>query len=74
MNVELKVELIRRFGSQIVASKRLGIRESKLSYIVQGHAEPSAQERKALEKTLGRDRVAELLKDSAESSEQAGAS
>ena len=41
MNLELKLELIRRFGSQIVAARTLGIRESKLSYIVRGHAEPS---------------------------------
>jgi hypothetical protein len=53
MNLELRVELIRHFGSQIAASRQLGIRESKLSYIVRGHAEPSEKERKAFEKALG---------------------
>ena len=53
MNLELKLELIRRFGSQIVAARTLGIRESKLSYIVRGHAEPSEKERGALERALG---------------------
>lgn len=37
MNIDLKVELIRRFGSQVVAAKKLKIGESKLSYLVRGH-------------------------------------
>ena len=53
MNVELKIELIRHFGSQVEAAKQLGIREAKLSYIVRGHAEPTEKERKALEQGLG---------------------
>lgn len=65
MNLELKLELIRRFGSQIVAARTLGIRESKLSYIVRGHAEPSEKERGALERALGPGLTKRLLKPSA---------
>jgi hypothetical protein len=65
MNLELKVELIRRFGSQLVAARQLGIRESKLSYIVREHAEPSAKEREAFERVLGAPLTKKLLKGSA---------
>ena len=60
-NYELKAEIIRRFGSQVAASRRMGIRESKLSYIIHKHAVPSARERKALEKSLGEKCVRKLL-------------
>lgn len=49
MNIDLKVELIRRFGSQLVAAKQLKIGESKLSYLVRGHAEPNHHEARFLE-------------------------
>jgi len=62
VNWELKSALIERFGSQIEAAKQLGIRESKLSYIVRRHAAPSEQEQAALEKGLGRDVVRKLLR------------
>ena len=55
MNIDLKVELIRTFGSQVVAAKRLNIGESKLSYLVRGHVEPNAHERKILRTALGAD-------------------
>lgn len=55
MNIELKIALIRRFGSQIRAAKPLRIEESKLSRIVQGHREPNSQERERLRKALGMD-------------------
>ena len=48
MNMELEIALIRRFGSQIRAAKPLRIEESKLSRIVQGHREPTRQERERL--------------------------
>ena len=73
MNFELKVELLRRFGSQIIAARHLKISESRLSHLIRGHAQPSERERKAMERVLGQGRVAELLKGPAESSEQAGA-
>jgi hypothetical protein len=55
MNIDLKVELIRRFGTQIVAAKALNIGESKLSYLVRGHVEPNPQEREILRTALGTD-------------------
>jgi hypothetical protein len=55
MNIDLKVGLIRRYGSQIVASKKLGIGNSKLSYLVRGHAEPTQHERDVLKEALGAD-------------------
>jgi ribosome-binding protein aMBF1 (putative translation factor) len=70
MNLELKIELIRRFGSQIVAAKRLGIRESKLSHIVRGHEAPSEKERETLERTFGLRLTNKLLKRSTEPAEQ----
>ena len=62
VNLELKAELIRRFGSQVVAAQHMGIRESKLSYIIRGHSPPSDRERRALEKSLGKAVVRNLLK------------
>jgi len=55
MNVDLRLGLLRRYGSQIAASKKLGICNSKLSYLVRGHAEPTKREREALKKALGAD-------------------
>ena len=63
VNLELKSELIRRFGSQIEAALSMGIREGRLSYIVRGHAKPSAQERKALEHAFGEALVERLLQE-----------
>jgi hypothetical protein len=55
MNLELKIALIRKYGSQIRAAKPLRIEESKLSRIVQGHREPTPEERERLRKALGVD-------------------
>jgi hypothetical protein len=44
-----------RFGSQVVAAKRLKIREAKLSYLVRGHAAPNPEEREILKAALGID-------------------
>jgi len=55
VNVDLKIALIRHFGSQIVASRRLKIRESKLSFFVHGHSVPNEREREILKKALGAD-------------------
>jgi len=62
VNLNLKGELVRRYGSQFEASRALGIRESKLSYIVRGHSEPNERERKALEEALGRAFVKRTLR------------
>jgi DNA-binding transcriptional regulator YdaS (Cro superfamily) len=70
VKLELKIELIRRFGSQIVAARHLGIGESRLSHLVRGHAEPSEKERAALERALGPSVAKKVLKRSAPPAEQ----
>lgn len=55
MNVELKIALIRKFGSQVVGARRLEMCESKLSYLVRGHRQPSPEERQKLTRALGKD-------------------
>lgn len=55
MNLDLKIALLKTFGTQIVASRRLKITEGRLSHFVRGHDEPNEHERKVLEKALGRD-------------------
>jgi hypothetical protein len=55
MNMDLKLALIRNFGTQIAASRRLKIREEKLSHLVRGYNEPTERERALLEKALGQD-------------------
>ena len=64
VNNDLKAEIIRRFGSQVVGANEMGIRENRLSYIVRGHTVPSNQEREALAAALGRATVRRLLRDS----------
>lgn len=54
MRMKLKIAVIEKFGSQIVAARRLKIREARLSYLVQGHADPSPGELAILRKSLGR--------------------
>ena len=53
VNWHLKIAIVRKFGSQVVAAQALGIRESRLSYIVHGHAPPSESERELLCRGLG---------------------
>jgi ribosome-binding protein aMBF1 (putative translation factor) len=53
MNWDLKLALVKKFGSQIKAARKLGIRESRLSYIVRGHVKPSKSEHRSLAKALG---------------------
>jgi len=62
VKLELKIELIRRFGSQIVAARHIGIGESRLSHIIRGHVEPSEKEREAIERVLGASLTKKLLK------------
>jgi len=62
VNFALKAELIRRFGSQVVAAQHMGIREAKLSYIIRGHALATERERRVLEESLGKAVVRKLLK------------
>jgi len=55
--LSLKIAIIERFGSQVEASKKLGIREARLSYLIRGHSKPSAQELKVLKRGLGKDAI-----------------
>lgn len=55
MNLDLKIALLKTFGTQIVASRRLKITEGRLSHFVRGHDQPNKHERRLLEKALGRD-------------------
>ena len=70
VNLELKAELIRRFGSQIEAAKAMGIRDNRLSYIVRGHILPSEAEGKALEHELGEACAQRLLKKFTQSTQK----
>jgi plasmid maintenance system antidote protein VapI len=49
----LKQEIVKRFGTQLAASRYLNIPESRLSHIVRGHDQPTARERAVLERALG---------------------
>jgi len=62
VNLALKAELIKRFGTQVEAAQHMGIRENRLSYIVRGHVEPTEEEQKAFEKALGRRLARRLLR------------
>jgi hypothetical protein len=53
INWDLKVAIIQKFGSQVHAARALGIRESRLSYLVRGHVQPSRVERELLENCFG---------------------
>jgi len=55
VNLELKIALIRRFGSQVRAAKPLKIDEPRLSKLVNGHRDPTAEERRRLTVALGTD-------------------
>ena len=50
INLELKAELIRRFGTQIEAGKAMGITENRLSHIVRARVQLSERERKLSDK------------------------
>jgi len=65
-NWNLRIELVKRFGSQVEAARRLGIREAKLSYIINRHAQPSKREREALENAVGKAVVGKLLNETGE--------
>jgi len=53
VNLELKGELVKRYGTQVEAAKQLNIAENRLSRIVRGYAKPSERERTALIQALG---------------------
>lgn len=65
VNLHLKAALVKRFGSQVEAANRIGIRENRLSYLIRGHVLPTEQERRALEQALGKNTAKRLLKNHA---------
>lgn len=58
---KLKERLVSRYGSQINAAQTLNLRESRLSYLVNGHAEPSPEELHSFRKALGSRVVREIF-------------
>jgi transcriptional regulator with XRE-family HTH domain len=61
INWELKIAIASKFGRQLDAARALGIKESRLSYIVHGHVNPSPSENEALAKGLGREFIGRLF-------------
>ena len=63
INWDLKSALVDRYGSQVRACHKMEIRESKMSCIIRGYAQPSEKERRALERALGKERVRKLFEN-----------
>ncbi len=61
MNRIFRVAVVEVFGTQIQASRRLGIRESRLSYLMNGHVDPSEKEVEILEAAFGRKRLCKIF-------------
>jgi hypothetical protein len=57
----LKGELIGRFDSCLRAAPALGLSQTKLSLIINGHYSPTKAERRAFERVLGVERAEKLL-------------
>jgi len=55
MNIELKVGIIRRCRTQTQGAKLLGTDEPRLSRLINGHIEPTAEERRRFAAVLGVD-------------------
>lgn len=53
MNLALRLELLKRFRTQMRAAKSLKIQPSKLSSILHGYAKPSEKELRRLQQALG---------------------
>jgi plasmid maintenance system antidote protein VapI len=53
MNIEFKIGIIRHFRSQTRAAKPLGTDEPRLSRLIHGHCEPTAEERRRFAAVLG---------------------
>ena len=65
LNLKLRDALIEKFGTQIDAATQLGIRESRISYLVNRHVTPTDRERQALERAFGKAIARRLLELSA---------
>jgi DNA-binding transcriptional regulator YdaS (Cro superfamily) len=61
LNWPLKIELIRRYGSQFKAAHAMGLHESRLSQIIRGRVRPNTAERTAFERVLGKALAQQLL-------------
>ena len=48
MNWKFKTKLVEQYGSQLLASAKLGISPSELSLLVRGHRKPNDRQMKAL--------------------------
>jgi hypothetical protein len=55
VNIEFKIALIRKWGSQDRATKPLRIDGPRLSRLVNQHCEPTAEERRRFAALLGED-------------------
>ena len=55
INWSLRSAIIDKAGTQVEFAKEVGIREPRLSYIINSHVSPTLQERRVLAKALGRD-------------------
>jgi hypothetical protein len=53
VNLELKAAVVLRYGSQVKGAKELGLGESRLSRLIQGHDTPRPDEARMLHKKLG---------------------
>ncbi len=58
----LKAELIRKYGTQFNACRRLGIQPSRISALCRGSSEPSKRELNLLTRALGGDFVRRFFK------------
>lgn len=61
LNVKLRIEIIRRSGSQLGLSHLTKIPENRISHFVNGWKLPNLRERGILERELGRDVIADLF-------------
>ena len=61
MNRNFRVAIVEVFGTQIRASRKLKIRESRLSYLINGHVDPSEKEVEIIEAAFGRKRLCRIF-------------
>ena len=59
-NLDLKAELIRRWGSQTASARALGLSESRLSRLIHGWSVPTAAEVETFSRVLGSEIASKL--------------
>jgi hypothetical protein len=72
MNWKFKTKLVEQYGSQLLASAKLGISPSELSLLVRGHRKPNDRQMKALRKAFGEREARELFGQSNDQLQVAG--